>query len=135
MDSQFKLGADASMAIATIGGGVQGSTTAALGADIVAFSQSRGLYAGISLEGSLMGQRSEWNRAYYGRDLATRQIVLDMQATNSGADPLREVLTRYGSGQAVQAASPPPPPPASPGGPAQPQPQAPVKQQNLAPPR
>src|SRR5271168_2219475 len=44
MDSQFKIGADASLAIATIGAGVQGSTTGALGADIVAFSQSRGLY-------------------------------------------------------------------------------------------
>ncbi len=138
MDSQFKLGADASLAIATIGGGVQGSTTGALGADIIAFSESRGLYGGVSIEGSLMAQRSEWNRDYYGRELSTRQIVLDMQATNSGADPLREVLTRYGSGQAVQAASPPPPPP-SPGGPVQPQPQpqpqAPVQQQNLPPPR
>src|ERR1700759_4062919 len=52
LDSQFKLGADASLAIATIGAGIQGSTTGALGADIVAFSQGRGLYRGISLEGS-----------------------------------------------------------------------------------
>ena len=55
LDSQFKLGADASIAVATIGGGVQGATTGALGADIVAFSQSRGLFGGISLEGSMMG--------------------------------------------------------------------------------
>ena len=133
MDSQFKLGADASVAVATIGGGVQGSTTGAMGADIIAFSQTRGLYGGISIEGSLMGQRSEWNRAYYGRELATRQIVLDMQATNSGADPLREVLTRYGTSQAGEASPPPPPP--SPGAPMQSQPLAPVQQQNLAPPR
>src|SRR5215472_9090419 len=71
LDSQFKLGADASIAIATIGAGVQGSTTTALGADIIAFSQTRGLYGGISLAGSIMGQRSDWNRAYYGRDLAS----------------------------------------------------------------
>jgi lipid-binding SYLF domain-containing protein len=89
LDSQFKLGADASIAIATFGAGIQGSTTGALGADIVAFSQSRGLFGGISIEGSLMGARSEWNRAYYGRDIGTRQIVIEMQATNPGADPLR----------------------------------------------
>ena len=49
LDSQFKIGADAGVAIATIGAGVSGSTTAAFGADIVAFARSRGLYAGMSL--------------------------------------------------------------------------------------
>jgi lipid-binding SYLF domain-containing protein len=145
LDSQFKLGADASLAIATIGAGVQGSTTGALGADIIAFSQTRGLYGGISLEGSLMGQRSEWNRAYYGRPMDSRQIVVDMQGANPGADPLRDVLTRYGAGEQRQAAAPPPPPPppyqsqpAYQQGPAQPgqlQPRGSVQQQSLPPPR
>jgi lipid-binding SYLF domain-containing protein len=139
LDSQFKLGADASLAIATIGAGVQGSTTGALGADIIAFSQSRGLFGGISIEGSLMGARSEWNRAYYGRDIGTRQIVIEMQASNPGADPLREVLTRYGTGETRQVAAPPPaayqPPPPAAGTPTQLQPRAPVQQQTLTPPR
>ncbi len=140
MDANFKLGADASIAVATLGAGIQGSTTGALGADIIAFTQSRGLYGGITLEGSIMGAKTEANRAYYGRDLATRQIVVDMQASNPGADPLREVLTRYGTAEIKQAASPPPPlsyqssqPAAS--APTQLQPPAPVKQQNLPPPR
>jgi lipid-binding SYLF domain-containing protein len=140
MDSQFKIGADAGIAIATLGAGVQGSTTSALGADIIAFSESRGLYGGITLAGSIMGAKTEWNRAYYGRDLATRQIVIDMQASNPGADPLREVLTRYGTAEIKQAAAPPPPlsyqqPPPASGAPTQLQPSAPVKQQNLPPPR
>ncbi len=106
MDSQFKLGAGAGIAIATIGAGVQGSTTAAVGADIVAFSQSRGLFGGISLEGSIMSLRSNWNRAYYGQPYSSRQIVIQMVGVNHGADPLREVLTRYGSGPISTAASP-----------------------------
>ncbi len=146
LDSQFKIGADASIAVATIGGGIQGSTTGALGADILAFSQSRGLYGGISLEGSVLGSRTSLNQDYYGQPLAARQIVMAMQASNPGADPLREVLTRYGSGEAQQAAVPPPPsyqpqpayqpqpsyapPPAS----GAPVPLAPVQQQNLPPP-
>jgi SH3 domain-containing YSC84-like protein 1 len=140
LDSQFKIGADASLAIATVGVGVQGSTTGALGADIIAFSQTRGLYGGISLEGSLMGQRSEWNRAYYGRDMGTRQIVIDMQASNPGADPLRDVLTRYGSGASQQASVPPPPamdgqqPPPVSSAPTQLQPRGSVQQQTLPPP-
>lgn len=137
LDSQLKLGADASLAIATIGAGVQGSTTSALGADIIAFSQARGLYGGISLAGSLMGQKSSWNRAYYGREMGSQQIVLDMQASNPGADPLREVLTRYGAGATRQAAAPPSdyqqPPPA--GAPTQLSPRGSVQQQPLAPPR
>jgi lipid-binding SYLF domain-containing protein len=143
LDSQFKLGADASLAIATIGAGVQGSTTGALGADIIAFSQTRGLYGGISLEGSLMGQRIGWDQAYYGRGFDARQIVIDMQGANPGADPLRDVLTRYGSGELQQASAPPPPgyappgPPPPPGAmaPTQPDARGSVQQQSLPPPR
>jgi SH3 domain-containing YSC84-like protein 1 len=140
LNSQFKFGADASLAIATIGAGVQGSTTGALGADIIAFSQTRGLYGGVSLEGSLMGQRSEWNRAYYGHELGAHQIVLDMQGANPGADPLRDVLTRYGTGEQRQAAAPPPPPasqqpPPAANTPTQLQPRGSVQQQALPPPR
>ena len=105
MDSQFKFGAGAGLAIATIGAGVQGSTTAAVGADIVAFSASRGLFGGISLEGSIMSLRSGWNREYYGQPYSARQIVIQMQGANPGADPLRAVLTRYGT-RAVQASAP-----------------------------
>jgi SH3 domain-containing YSC84-like protein 1 len=145
LDSQFKLGADASLAIATIGAGVQGSTTGALGADIIAFSQTRGLYGGISLEGSLMGQRVSWDQAYYGQGFDARQIIINMQGANPGADPLRDVLTRYGSGETQQASVPPPPgyapqgfPPPPPGAamaPPQPGAQGPVQQQSLPPPR
>ncbi len=138
LNSQFKLGADASLAIATIGAGIQGATTGALGADLVAFSQTRGLFAGVSIEGSLMGQRSEWNRVYYGREMGSREIVIDMQASNPGADPLREVLTRYGSGEEKQASAPPPAayqPPPTDATPTQLTPLNPVQQQSLPPPR
>jgi SH3 domain-containing YSC84-like protein 1 len=138
MDSQFKFGADASVAIATIGAGVEGATTAGLGADIVVAAKTRGLFAGISLQGSVMTTKTAWNRLYYGRDLAARQIVMDMEARNPGADPLREVLTRYGSaGQAISSAQTPPLAPPAPG-PVQsssgPVPLAPVQQQPLPPP-
>ncbi|MCQ4160746.1 lipid-binding SYLF domain-containing protein [Roseomonas sp. GC11] len=96
MDSQFKVGADAGIAVATIGGGISGSTTAAVGADIVTFAKSRGLYAGIALDGSLLSTRSEANRTYYGKDLSPRQIVVDMAGYNPGSDPLRGALLRFG---------------------------------------
>ena len=97
MDSQFKFGADASVAIATIGAGIEGATTTAVGADIVAFSRARGLFAGVSLSGTSLATDTDWNRAYYGQALAARQIVVQMSANNPGADPLRAALMRYGT--------------------------------------
>ena len=94
MDSQFKFGGDASVAVATIGAGVQGSTTTALRADIVAFAQTRGLFAGVSLEGTLLSQRSEWNQVYYGQAFSPQQIVLNGQGQNPGSEPLKDMLNR-----------------------------------------
>lgn len=108
LDSQLKLGAAAGIAIANMGAGVQGSTTTAIGADIAAFSLSSGLFGGIALEGSVMSSDSKWNQAYYGQPLAARTIVMQMQGNNPGADPLRDLLTRYG---APSAAAPAPMPP------------------------
>jgi len=131
MDSQFKLGADASATFVDLGGGIEGATTAALRADIVGFTRARGLFAGISLSGTLMSSKSDWDQAYYGRLVAAQQIVIGMEATNPAADPLRQVLTRYG--QQAEAAAPPALPPPMP---LQAPPRsAPIQQQPLTAPR
>jgi lipid-binding SYLF domain-containing protein len=97
MDSQFKVGADASIALATLGAGIEGGTTTAVGADIVAVARSRGLFAGISVSGSVLTYLPGWAQTYYGRDLSARQIVVAMEAHNPGADPLRATLMRFGT--------------------------------------
>jgi lipid-binding SYLF domain-containing protein len=99
LNSQFTLGADASLALATLGAGIQGGTTTAAGADIVALARARGLYAGLSLSGSLISYLPDYARAYYGRDVSARQIVIGMEVHNPGADPLRAMLMRFGSRQ------------------------------------
>ncbi len=98
LDSQFKLGADASVAIATIGVGIQGSTTAALNADIVAYAATRGLFAGVSIDGSLISTKSDWNQIYYGKPMGAQQLVISNEGANPGADPLREMLSRFSGG-------------------------------------
>jgi lipid-binding SYLF domain-containing protein len=110
MDSQVRLGAGASVAVASVGAGIQGATTAAVGADIVAFAAARGLFGGVSLEGGVMSARIDENQAYYGQPMAARQIVLQMQGANPGADPLREVLTRYGGTEGFYQGPPGAPP-------------------------
>ena len=143
LDSQLKLGANASVTFATLGAGVQGSTTTAVGADIVAFASSRGLFGGVALEGSVISSKTDWNQNYYGQPFAARQIVIQMQGVNPGADPLRQVLTRFGAQAAAQPAAPTPVVPQATGyAPAMPPQQGgaptggrgPVQEQNLAPP-
>ncbi len=139
MDTQLKLGADAGITFVDLGGGVEGATTTALSADIVGFSRARGLFAGISLGGSLMSTKSDWNAAYYGRPVGVQQIIVTMEVSNPGADPLRQLLSRYGA--QVAYAGPTTPMPIGPG-PAygappprmQAQPLAPVGQRPLPPP-
>ncbi len=105
MDSQFKIGGDAGATFVQWGGGIEGATTAAFNADIVGFTRSRGLYAGISISGSLLSTRSDWNRTYYGHEEAPQQIVISMDANNPGAAPLREVLMKYGTSATASTGS------------------------------
>ncbi len=105
LDSQFKFGADASVAVATVGGGIAGATTANVGADIIAYARARGLYLGVSLEGSLLSADSAGTRAYYGRDVSPREVVVGMAAHNPGADPLRSALMQYASASTAAAGS------------------------------
>jgi lipid-binding SYLF domain-containing protein len=141
MDDRFKIGGDASVAFAQMGAGVEAATTAALHADILAFAQSAGLYAGISLNGSLITAKSDWDRAYYGRDVGAREIVIDRVVNNPGADPLRGILARYAAPEQAPPATAelPPPPPSPPAGTGEtssaPQPLGPVEKQDLAPPK
>jgi lipid-binding SYLF domain-containing protein len=99
MNSQFTLGAEAAISIATIGASIQGATTTAAGADIVAVARTRGLFAGMSLQGNVLSYLPDYAQAYYGRDVSARQIVVGMEVHNPGSDPLRAMLMRYGTRQ------------------------------------
>ena len=95
LKNQVKLGADASFAMGEIGAGVEGSTTTNVNADIIAFSSSEGLYAGVSLEGAVINGRNDLNEAYYGKGVTAQGIVVDQKFSNAAADPLRQVLMAH----------------------------------------
>jgi lipid-binding SYLF domain-containing protein len=96
LNSQFKFGADAGLTVATLGAGVNGSMSTGLKADILTISKTQGLYGGISLAGSILGADSGTNQTYYGSALEARQIVVSMEGSNPGANPLRAMLAKYG---------------------------------------
>ena len=108
LDHNFKFGADAGVALGTLGRGISGATTTAIGGDIVTIARARGLFAGISLDGNYLDPRDSWNRAYFGRDATSRQIVVEMAVHNPGSDPLRAALMRMAENNAPAATAPAP---------------------------
>ena len=92
MKDEFKVGADASVAVGPIGAGVEAGTTANLRADILSFSRTQGLFGGVSFEGSLIKPRRSWNERYYGRPASVREIVIERRMSAPGAEALRRAV-------------------------------------------
>ncbi|MEI9985944.1 MAG: lipid-binding SYLF domain-containing protein [Aliidongia sp.] len=92
MSDEFKIGAQAGLAIVTLGSTAEASTTTNLHADIIIWSSNTGAYAGLTLNGSLIKPRDTWNEAYYGRPESVRDIVAKRSVQNPGAAGLRQEL-------------------------------------------
>ena len=95
LNSKFKFGAEAGVTMVAVGAGIEGATTAAVGADIVAYASSNGLFAGASVEGSYIDADNDWNALYYGPGATGRAIVKDRRFSNPGAEPLRQFLGKW----------------------------------------
>jgi SH3 domain-containing YSC84-like protein 1 len=74
--SKVKLGGDASVAVGPVGRDASADTDATLRAEILSYSRARGLFAGVSLEGSTIRPDSGDNRRVYGRKIPASDIVL-----------------------------------------------------------
>jgi lipid-binding SYLF domain-containing protein len=98
MSDEFKVGAEAGIAIVTIGAGAEASTTSAAGGDIYAFATSMGLFGGVALQGGIIKPRVAYDHDYYGPTVRAEDIVLARTAKNPGADPLREALAKASAG-------------------------------------
>ncbi len=74
--SKVKLGGDASVAAGPVGRDASADTDASLRSEILSYSRARGLFAGVSLEGSTIRPDNSDNRRVYGRKIPARDIVL-----------------------------------------------------------
>ncbi len=88
--SSFKLGGDTSIAVGPLGGGAKGNITA----DFISFAKSKGIYAGVNLEGSVVDVRDSLNRAYYGKDVRPVDIIVKKEVSKKGAAELRASLKK-----------------------------------------
>ena len=77
LSSKVKLGADVSASAGPIGRAAEASTDVTLRAELLTYSRSRGLFAGISLAGSSLRPDKDANKRLYGSDVSAKDIVLE----------------------------------------------------------
>jgi lipid-binding SYLF domain-containing protein len=87
------LGGAMSLAAGPVGRDLEGSMT--LGAVIYTYSRSQGLFAGVSLEGTVIGTRDTANAEYYGKVVQARDILAGNVQPPPGAQKLLKILSKY----------------------------------------
>jgi len=96
VEDSVKLGGDLSVAAGPVGRTAEGSTDAELHAEILSYSRSRGLFAGVSLSGAVFKQDKDANRELYGRDVTPKEILIEGEvAAPAEAAALDQSLNRY----------------------------------------
>ncbi len=102
MQDQFKIGGEAEAAAGPVGRNAQAATDVQLRAEILSYSRSRGLFAGISLSGASISEDIDANQRFYGNRYHTREIVAENLAKRGEAPVLvaawRNTLDKYLAG-------------------------------------
>jgi lipid-binding SYLF domain-containing protein len=91
-DGNVKLGAGGGLTVVTLSGGAEAATAANLSGDLVLWTSATGLYGGLTLNGSVIQPRNEWNDEYYGHR-ASVQEILSNKVRNPDSNVLRAKLT------------------------------------------
>ena len=95
LSSRFTLGGDASVAAGPVGRSAEAKTDALMTAEILGYSRSRGIYAGISLEGSTLREDADANDAMFGRKVSNREVLGGSVTAPESAAGFLAVLAKY----------------------------------------
>ncbi len=88
LSTEVNLGTDVSIAVGPVGQGVAAATT-----DILMFSRDRGLFGGLTVDGSVISPRPSWNADFYGQPASPADILIRRNVSNPGADALINAVT------------------------------------------
>lgn len=91
LTSSFKLGGDISVAAGPVGAGMGGKGVTA---DVIAFSRSKGIFGGLTIEGAVIATRDKWNSKYYGKTVSPRDILILRNVNNKQANNLRAAVKK-----------------------------------------
>jgi lipid-binding SYLF domain-containing protein len=87
------LGGAMSLAMGPVGRDLEGAMT--VGAVMYTYNRSQGFFAGVSLEGTIIGTRDEANAEYYGKPVQAREILSGSVPPPAGAQKLLKILSKY----------------------------------------
>jgi lipid-binding SYLF domain-containing protein len=93
--SQFKLGADASVAAGPVGRHAAAGTDWKMRAQILSYSRTRGIFAGLELNGAVMRQDKDSTREFYGHMVTTKTSLQGLIEPPSGAYPFLQTLAKW----------------------------------------
>ena len=92
---KMTLGADAAVAAGPVGRRIEASTDETFRAGILSYSRSRGLFAGVSLEGSILSVDDEWNKDFYDRSVKAEDLLAGQGRAPSVATRLKKKINSY----------------------------------------
>jgi len=93
--SKFKLGGDASASAGPVGRNAQASTDASLHAEFLTYSRSRGLFAGLDLDGTVLSQNADDTRTEYGADVPFEGVLHGNRPTPENAKHFVHTVAKY----------------------------------------
>jgi len=95
LTNKFKIGGDASAAAGPVGRSAGASTDWKLNAEFLTYSRSKGLFAGINLDGSVLSQNSDDTRTFYGNAIPFKTILSGNTPTPPSARPFVSTVARH----------------------------------------
>jgi lipid-binding SYLF domain-containing protein len=95
LSNKFTIGGDATAAAGPVGRDASAQTDAALHAEMLSYSRSRGLFAGISLQGATLRPDDDTNKDLYGRETTNREILAGSVTSPAAAGKLEAELNRF----------------------------------------
>jgi lipid-binding SYLF domain-containing protein len=94
LNGKTKLGGNAAAAAGPTGAQATGYNADAMKADVLTYSRSKGLFAGVSLEGASMDTDEDANKDLYGKQVSAKEIISGSQAVIPAAKPLVDILDK-----------------------------------------
>ncbi len=95
LKAKFKIGGDAAASAGPVGRNAQAGTDWKLNAEFLTYSRSKGLFAGIDLDGTVLSQNADDTRTMYGADIPFEAVLKGNQATPADAQPFVRTVAKY----------------------------------------
>jgi lipid-binding SYLF domain-containing protein len=95
LKNKFKLGADAAASAGPVGRNAQAGTDWKLNAEFLTYSRSKGLFAGLDLDGTVLSQNEDDTRTEYGANIPFETVLKGNQAVPTNAKPFVRTVARY----------------------------------------